>query len=182
MASDEVSAGENLNLLIVTCISLTHNSLVFITASDGGDPKRSNTAQVSITVVNTNDNAPKFEPGSPVVNVSEAVAIGTNVVQFNATDEDGNSLTFSITGGNTGNAFTIDQTSGVLTTNASLDRETVPLYNLTVTVTETVGRSGQSSSRDLTVIVTDENDNGPVFNPKSYPVTIIENTQPGNIF
>ena len=131
---------------------------------------------MNITVENTNDNAPTFEPGSPIVHVSEAVAIGTNIVRFNATDKDENALTFRVTAGNVGDAFEIDESTGVLTTKTGLDRETVPTYNLTVNVTDSGGRS---SSRDLTVIVTDENDNVPRFDPTSYPVDIVENTNAG---
>lgn len=131
---------------------------------------------MNIAVNDINDNAPEFEAGSPIVNVSEAVAIGTNVIRFKAQDKDGNSLTFSITAGNVGDAFSINKTSGVLSTNASLDRETISRYNLTVTVTDS---GGQSSSRSLSVIVTDVNDNVPHFNPTSYPVDIIENTGAG---
>ncbi len=163
-------------LLYLVCYSI--NNISFLTASDGGNPKRTDTAQVNITVENANDNAPEFEPGSPVVNVSEAVAIGTNVVKFQATDKDGNSLAFLITAGNTGDTFSVDKNTGVLTTNASLDRETIPTYNLTVTVTD---NGGQSSSRNLIVNVLDENDNAPRFDPASYSKNITENTVAGNM-
>jgi hypothetical protein len=99
-------------------------------------------------------------------------------VKFQATDKDGNSLTFLITAGNTGDTFSIDKNTGVLTTNASLDRETIPTYNLTVTVTD---NGGQSSSRNLIVNVLDENDNAPRFDPASYSKNITENTGAGNI-
>lgn len=107
--------------------------------------------------------------------VSEAVAIGTNVVKFNATDQDENALSFLITAGNIGRTFSIDNNTGVLTTNASLDRELVPRYNLTVTVTD----QGSSSSRNLSVIVTDENDNAPRFNPAAYSANVTENRNVG---
>ena len=138
---------------------------------------------MNIDVKNTNDNIPTFVPGSPVAHVSEAVAIGTKVVQFNATDQDGNALTFSISKGNTLDSFVIDKTTGLLTTNKKLDRERLPFYNLTVTVTEiATGKAvGQSSSQNLSVIVTDENDNAPVFKPETYSQTINENAPAGKL-
>ena len=145
-------------------------------ANDGGNPSRSTTSHVNITVTNTNDNVPTFVPGSPTVSVSEGVAIRTVVVQFNATDEDGSALKFSITSGNTDDALTIDIQTGLLTTNKVLDRETIPRYNLTVTVTDS---GNQSSSRDLSVIVLDINDNAPIFEPSSYRVDVTENTPAG---
>jgi hypothetical protein len=161
-------------------VKFSHSSFFpsYFSATDGGVPQRSTTAQVEITVDNTNDNAPDFEPSSPVINVSEAIAVGTDVVQFNATDKDGNSLTFSITSGNIADTFRINETNGVLTTNAGLDRETIPTYKLRVTVKDS---GGQSSSRNLTIIVTDENDNEPRFDPPSYSVNVTENSQAGNM-
>ena len=105
------------------------------------------------------------------------------MVKFNATDKDGNSLAFLITAGNTGDTFSIDKNTGVLTTNKSLDRETIPRYNLTVTVTDAAngGGDGQSSSKNLSVIVTDVNDNAPRFHPDSYSVNVTENTKAGKM-
>ena len=136
-----------------------------------------------INVKNTNDNAPTFVPGSPIVHVSEAVAIGTKVVKFNATDEDGNKLTFSISKGNTNDALVLDKDTGLLTTKTKLDREKVARYNLTVTVTEltTNQRTAQSSSQNLSVIVTDENDNMPIFDPEQYNMTVNENEPAGRL-
>lgn len=149
-------------------------------ATDQGAPQRSNTSQVNIKVKNTNDNAPTFVPGSPIVYVSEAVAIGTKIVKFNATDEDGNKLTFSVSKGNTNSALVIDKDTGLLTTRTKLDRETVARYNLTVTVTEsTNGQGAQSSSQNLSVIVTDENDNIPLFDPQLYTVAVDETKAAG---
>ncbi len=127
---------------------------------------------------NTNDNAPTFVPGSPVVRVSEAVAIGTNVVKFNATDDDGNKLTFSNSEGNTNSAFQIDKDTGLLRTKTKLDRESVALYNLTVAVTE-LTKVGATAKANLSVIVTDENDNAPVFKPEAYSKIINENSPAG---
>ena len=161
--------------------------LLTVKATDGGDPQRSRTAQVNITVKNINDNTPAFVPTSPVVFVSEAIAIGTNILGFNATDEDGNRLTFSIKSGNIENTFAIDKNTGVLSTNASLDRETIPIYNLTVAVSDKNAGSSSDSARsggedptqNLAVIVTDENDNGPIFDPSSYSANVTENAAAG---
>ena len=153
--------------------------LFHIAATDGGNPKLSSTTKVKITVTNTNDNVPSFVPGSPTVSVSEAVAIGTKLVQFNATDKDGGQLSFSIKSGNTNNALILDSVTGLLKTKTKLDRETVARYNLVVTVTD---KGGKSSSANLTVNVLDVNDNTPVFNPSSYAKDVTENTPAGKLF
>ena len=146
----------------------------FFLATDGGS--KSTTTRVVINIENKNDNAPVVVSSSPTVSISEGVATGTNVVQFNATDEDGGKVTFSILSGNTGDALILDKDSGLLTTNQKLDREAVPWYNLTVAVND---KEGKSSSANLTVIVLDVNDNTPVFNPSSYAEDVTENTPAG---
>lgn len=150
-------------------------------ATDQGTPSRSTTCFVNIEVINTNDNAPTFVPGSPVAHVNEGVSIGTEVVKFNATDKDGNRLAFSITLGNIEGAFSINNETGLLTTHSKLDREKIDRYNLTVTVTESssVQGSAKSSSQNLSVIITDTNDNPPVFQPSHYTRNITENSPKG---
>ena len=79
-----------------------------IGASDGGG--RSTKAGVKITVEDYNDNKPVFDENSYTPSVAENVNIGHTVDTVKATDEDSGprgSVTYSITGGNVGNAFTI---------------------------------------------------------------------------
>ena len=147
-------------------------------ANDGGNPSRSTTSHVNITVTNTNDNVPTFVSGSSTVSVSEGVAIGTNVIKFNATDQDGSPLSFSISSGNTNSALKIDSKTALLTTNKKLDREKIPRYNLTVTVKD---EGDKSSSRNLSVIVLDVNDNAPEFKPSFYETSVKENTLAGTL-
>ena len=45
-------------------------------------------------------------------------------------------LAYSIKGGNAGNAFTIDQTTGSIETLALIDRESVSEYNLQIAATD----------------------------------------------
>ena len=165
---------------------LKKSYLLTVTATDGGDPQRSNTAHVNITVENVDDPTIFILP-PPFVRVSEAIAVGTNILRLNATDKDGNRLSFSIKSGNIENTFAIDEATGVLSTNASLDRETIPTYNLTVAVSDQNSGAfsdpalsgGEDRTHNLTVIVTDENDNGPIFNPSSYSANVTENADAG---
>lgn len=59
---------------------------------------------------------------------------GTLVGAVNATDPDGDPLTFSITSGNTDDAFAINSSTGDITVNSStaLDFESNPTFDLTV--------------------------------------------------
>ncbi|QZY54101.1 DUF4347 domain-containing protein [Crassaminicella profunda] len=88
----------------------------------------------SLTVnVNINDVNPVID--DKTVSIDENTTNGTSVTTVSAT-EDTNGLTYSITGGNTGNTFAIDSSTGEITVNdvSKLDYETSPSYTLTIAV------------------------------------------------
>lgn len=148
-----------------------------VTASDSGTSPKSATAQVNITIINVNDNVPSFEGQAQVTYVSEDVAVGTRVVKLNATDSDGNRLTFSIKAGNTDGSFVIGGADGVISVAKRLDREKTANYTLTV---EARDGDGKSVSNNATIRVMDVNDNKPVFTKSPYSARIYENQPPGN--
>ncbi|XP_048187543.1 protocadherin gamma-A10-like [Perognathus longimembris pacificus] len=59
-----------------------------LTALDGGDPPRSGTALITVTVYDTNDNAPVFTLPEYRVNVPENLPVGTRLLTVTATDKD----------------------------------------------------------------------------------------------
>ncbi|XP_036097481.1 protocadherin gamma-A10 isoform X6 [Molossus molossus] len=59
-----------------------------LTASDGGDPLRSGTVLISVTVFDANDNAPVFTLPEYRVNVPENLPVGTQLLTVTATDRD----------------------------------------------------------------------------------------------
>ena len=154
----------------------TAHYMLNVTATDGGSPSSSASAQVNITVVNVNDNVPVFVTSSQVSKVREDVAIGTRVIRLNATDADGKGLTFKLNSGNTGGAFKIHSSTGLITVAAKLDREKIEQYILAVKATDP---DGQSVTYNATINITDVNDNAPVFKNNSYSNEIMENLQPG---
>ncbi|SHK48895.1 Metallo-peptidase family M12 [Rubritalea squalenifaciens DSM 18772] len=104
-----------------------------VTVSDG---ELSDTATVTIDVTDVNE-APVIADASGVV--SEDVEIGTYVATVAATDQDaGDSVSYAITGGNDG-SFAIDSATGVISTVAELDYETIPAYELEVTASDAAG-------------------------------------------
>lgn len=71
----------------------------------------------------------------------------------------------------------VDLNTGMITTSCSdcssqLDREMVDIYFMTYTATD---RGGRSNSTSLTIRVTDDNDNVPVFTRQIYTAFIGEN-------
>jgi Ca2+-binding RTX toxin-like protein len=95
---------------------------------------------VNVDVTGVND-APVL--GDYTVSLAENSANGTAVETVSASDVDGDSPTYSITGGNTGSAFAINSTSGAITVadGNELDYETTTQYTLTVTASDGNGGS-----------------------------------------
>ena len=96
----------------------------------------------AITVENT---PPAFAPSTYNFEVPERAALGRIVGRVSATDSDNDLLTYSITGGNTGNAFAIGSSAGQITVARALSGLTPPSYSLTVRVDD--GDGGQDTAR-----------------------------------
>ena len=157
----------------------TSSYILTVIAKDGGSPTQTASAKVNITIVNVDDNVPVFETSSAPTKVREDVAIGTRVVRLNATDADGNDLTFHIIDGNVGGAFAIQNISGLITVASKLDRETFAKYHLAV---RAMDASGKSVTNNATIEVVDVNDNAPKFTSPNYSKGIMENLAPGRKF
>ncbi len=99
------------------------------------------------------NNEPRFALDSDARSVDENAAIGANVGSpLTATDEDGDSLTYALSGSN---AFAINSSSGQITVKGALDYETRSSYALTVTVTDGKNAEGNADgSVDDTIAVT----------------------------
>ncbi|BDS07033.1 hypothetical protein NT6N_20730 [Oceaniferula spumae] len=120
-----------------------------VTVSDDGSPQLSDTATITVNVNDVNE-APTADDANG--SVAENVVTGSVVTTVSSTDPDaGDSVTYSITGGNIGGAFAIDSGNGTITTAAALDYETTSVYNLTVTATDSGALTDTAS---VTVTVT----------------------------
>lgn len=138
-------------------------------------------AQVIITIQDGND-PPEFLQDLYETQISEGVTIGTKVITVKAVDKDvrpqNNQFTYSIIGGNTDQAFKIDPQTGEIETSNLLDRETIPLYSLTVGAIDT-GLPPQTGTATVKIHITDINDNGPIFDPQQLIGQVSEN-EPSN--
>ncbi len=111
-------------------------------------------------------------------NIDENSSNGAIVGTVLATDPDaGQTITFSIEGGNASNAFQINSSSGVLTVNNSsaLDFETTPIFSLMVMV-EDNGIGTLTDQATITVTLIDVNEN-PNIEDQSFNIS--ENSPPG---
>ena len=98
---------------------------------------------VTVNVTDEND-APMFDEGDSTARaVLESVASGGNINgKISATDEDGDSLTYSLSGTDA-TSFGINMNNGQLSTNITLDYDMKDTYTVTVSVTDNRGGSDE---------------------------------------
>lgn len=150
---------------------------------DQGTSARSATITATVTISDENDNTPTFTQASFSFNVDENVGTGTSVGELSATDSDtgvNSALSYSIVGYWVGgsNPFSISASTGLISTAASLDRESVDTYVIWCRV-EDGGSPSLSSEMNVTITINDLNDNDPVFNETSYDANVLENSAVG---
>ncbi len=86
-------------------------------------------------------------PAAPVITSSATVAVNENQISAltaTATDVDGGTITYSISGGDSAD-FSIDANSGVVTFNVAPDYETKISYTFTATATDNTARTDTQS-------------------------------------
>ena len=84
---------------------------------------------------------PVFSPDSYQGRVHENAPVGYPIATVTATDPNGDPLSYSITGGNTGDTFGIGASSGAITLAAELDRSETSAYRLTVEARDPAGNT-----------------------------------------
>ncbi|CAH2226238.1 protocadherin-16 [Pelobates cultripes] len=148
-----------------------------VIASDHGSPMLSSTQTLSVSLLDVNDETPIFEKSQYDGRVQENQPAGVTVLKFQAIDRDlgpSGHVTYS---GVTGNEFSLDPETGILTTKRSLDRESKELYRLTVFARDG-GSPPRMSEVNVMVHVGDENDNAPSFDRESISLEVPENQDP----
>uniref|UniRef100_A0A8C5DMG8 Cadherin domain-containing protein n=1 Tax=Gouania willdenowi TaxID=441366 RepID=A0A8C5DMG8_GOUWI len=154
---------------------------LLVTAIDGGKPPRSGTLNISITVLDTNDNPPKFSQDTYIIQIFENVSVGTIIAQLSAVDPDegiNGEIKYSLSktlARKVYDKFELDSLNGKITLKEPLDYEDSDMYRLDVQASDK--GSPPLTSRDINIIidVLDVNDNSPVFTKESYSVTVKEN-------
>ncbi|XP_058144461.1 cadherin EGF LAG seven-pass G-type receptor 3 isoform X2 [Dasypus novemcinctus] len=155
-----------------------------ITARDNGIPQKADTTYVEVMVNDVNDNAPQFVASHYPGLVSEDAPPFTSVLQISATDRDAHAngrvqYTFQ-NGEDGGGDFTIEPTSGIVRTVRRLDREAVPVYELTAYAVDR-GIPPLRTPVSIQVTVQDVNDNAPVFPAEEFEVRVKENSVVGSV-
>ncbi|XP_062380250.1 protocadherin gamma-A6-like [Sardina pilchardus] len=152
-----------------------------LVAVDGGNPQRSGTVNIDVTVLDNNDNVPVFNQTVYKSTVMENAQRGTYVMTVNATDADAGSngmivYSFSDLKEDLKQIFNIDETTGTISVNGAIDFEQNKRYEIRVEAKDQGGFTGTSK---VIIEVIDINDNPPVMNVRSFSTPVSEDSPIG---
>ncbi|XP_039630274.1 protocadherin alpha-7-like isoform X5 [Polypterus senegalus] len=143
--------------------------------------------QAEIEILDINDNSPVFQEKTRIVEISESMPVGSRFTLNGAYDPDYgvNSLKFYELSENT--HFLLQVKEGtkkeripVLVLQKPLDREVIAKYEFTLTAVDG-GNPPRSANMNITVMITDVNDNVPIFDKDIYSVILEENCSIGSL-
>uniref|UniRef100_S4RWC7 Cadherin domain-containing protein n=1 Tax=Petromyzon marinus TaxID=7757 RepID=S4RWC7_PETMA len=143
-----------------------------VRAVDRGEPPRSATTAVRVLVTVADNAPPKFTSKDYSAEVSEGARPGSFVLMVTASSR--STVNYEIRDGNFEDTFYVNPTSGVITTKELLDYERKPSYQLKIQATNMVGLSTNAS---VSIHLSDENDNAPVFDRSQYRGVVSEEAQ-----
>lgn len=137
---------------------------------------------VAISLTDVNDNPPVFV-GVLSANIAENSAEGTFVIQVSALDSDSGTnadINFAFYSSPPENPFAIDSSSGSITVGNStlLDRESLPMIELTVMAFNPSDLQGPNSSTLVVITLLDVNDEVPQFTESTFTVAVPEDFTP----
>jgi protocadherin Fat 1/2/3 len=147
---------------------------LLVVASDSGQPRLSTTAHVWVSVVDMNDNPPRFEQPSYSCFLSQhaqRLQFVTVVAASDADSVDQERLTYSVVGGNEQQTFHVDHRTGVVSLINVQNFGQRPLYLLNVSVTDGV----YTSFARVKIDVLSANNHNPRFARPVYEAKIREN-------
>uniref|UniRef100_A0A8C4Q7A7 Uncharacterized protein n=1 Tax=Eptatretus burgeri TaxID=7764 RepID=A0A8C4Q7A7_EPTBU len=137
-------------------------------ASDGGKPHRENVLLVRINIADANDHTPHFIVPHIQASIPESATAGKVVAQVKAIDMDvgeNGAIEYawaSETRAAIQKIFQLNVTSGEVSVLGELDREQRAEYQLEVVAMD-LGHPRQMATATITVLLSDVNDNVPVF-------------------
>ncbi|XP_063024552.1 protocadherin gamma-A10-like isoform X4 [Melospiza melodia melodia] len=152
-------------------------------AMDGGDPARTGTARIRVTVLDANDNAPVFSQAEYTVRVPEDVPVGSTLVAVTATDADEGlngqvKYSFHKISDRASELFNLDSEKGEITVKNALDFEEISSHELEV---QTHDGGELFDTAKVIITVTDVNDNAPEILVQSALSAISEDSPTGTV-
>ncbi|XP_047411308.1 protocadherin gamma-A10 isoform X6 [Sciurus carolinensis] len=154
-----------------------------LTASDGGNPLRSGTVLITVTVFDTNDNAPVFTLPEYRLNVPENLPVGTQLLTVTATDKDegtNGEVTYSFRKlpDTQLSKFQLNKNTGEIKISEILDYEEISFYELEIQAED--GGAYLATAKVL-ITVEDINDNSPEVTITSLFSPVTEDSPLGTV-
>ncbi len=159
---------------------------LILTGIDGGDPVRSGTTQISVKILDANDNAPVFEHELYEVKVMESTVPGTMILHVKAIDlDDGvnSEVEYSFAAHTPEiiqQLFAINPVTGELVVSKQLDYETSNSYKIDIRARDKGSLAMEGHCR-VQVTVLDLNDNAPEITIPSSPKPVPEDAPAGTM-
>uniref|UniRef100_A0A4W6CNQ3 FAT atypical cadherin 3a n=1 Tax=Lates calcarifer TaxID=8187 RepID=A0A4W6CNQ3_LATCA len=158
--------------------------LLNLTIYDRGLPQKTAWRLLTVYIEDANDNAPQFlQEGGYRIVIPENTAIGTDVIQVEATDKDlgpNGEILYSVLTSTT--QFSINSTNGIVYVAGQLDREFVSTFNLKIEARDKAEKGNQRFSvTTLKIILEDVNDCPPLFIPSVYKARALEDLPVGTV-
>ncbi|XP_031221348.1 protocadherin gamma-A10 isoform X11 [Mastomys coucha] len=154
-----------------------------LVASDGGNPPRSGTVLITVTVFDANDNAPVFTSTEYRVNIPENLPVGTQLLKVTATDKDegaNGEVTYAFRKSlNTQlSKFQLDKNTGEIKISENLDYEEIKFYEIEIQAED--GGAYLATAKVL-ITVEDVNDNSPEVTITSLFSPVTEDSPVGTV-
>ncbi|XP_029587720.1 protocadherin alpha-7 isoform X7 [Salmo trutta] len=157
---------------------------LLLTAVDGGKPPRSGTLEISVDVLDVNDNTPLFTKDEYTVRLTENAPLGTMVIRVNATDLDSGlngDIIYSF--GNDVNSrlrklFNLDTVTGEITVTGQIDFEEKDSYLIDIQASDQ-GSVPLTTDKSVKIKIVDFNDNAPEIEVTLFSKAIPEDSKPG---
>ena len=156
------------------------NYTITVLVQDKGSPPRESSYNYVVKVLSETDISLPFSKTNLVFSVPEDVGIGGVVgsVQPDDSNYEESQVWYSILQGNEGDLFDIENLSGNIIVTGHLDAETNTEYNLKVSLNDNIWGMSRQIIR-VKILVTDVNDNPPMFSSNPLLVSASEATSLG---
>ena len=170
---------------LITAESLAGHAgqyMLLIRASDHGLPiPRSTEVTLVVSVVSSNRFTPQLNQNRYVYDVLETVTVGTFLGRVEAVDQDNGSVVYYEIAEGILVPFSIKETTGNVSTAATLDRETTANYTFHVLAIDNGAppTGPKTATAEVTVTVGDVNDNAPEFPSVQFSASVEENNPIG---
>ena len=149
---------------------------VELQCSDRGEPRKRTSETIIIRVVDINDHVPEFWFDQYDVTLMEGNAVGTFIVQVNASDPDSDrngAITFKFDNPRHNELLDLNPITGVIRANVEFDYEVSSLMRFVI-IAYDQGMNSESSTATLILSIEDINDEPPTFVEQAYVFQVYE--------